>query len=110
LRSLGETLTLEGRPVEAEAQLRESLAIWEEVRDAEHWRVGETLSALGEALLAQHRMADADEPLTRGYELLRTQFGAQGRRTCIAAKRLEALYAATGRADSTLTEECSQTN
>jgi serine/threonine protein kinase/tetratricopeptide (TPR) repeat protein len=95
LRALGETLTLEGRPVEAEASLREALAIWEEVRDVEHWRVGETLSALGEALLGQHRVAEAEEPLERGYELLRTEFGAEGRRTCIAARRLDDWYDAT---------------
>jgi serine/threonine protein kinase/tetratricopeptide (TPR) repeat protein len=95
LRVLGETLTLEGRPAEAEAPLREALEIWEDVRDVEHWRVGETLSALGEALLVQGRVAEAEAPLSRGYELLRAEFGEQGRRTCIAARRLDDWYAAT---------------
>jgi tetratricopeptide (TPR) repeat protein len=97
LRAQGEALTDLGRADEAEAPLREALAIWEQVRDVEHWRVGETQSALGGALLAQGRTAEAEEPLRRGYELLRAEFGADARRTCIAAARLAALHEATGR-------------
>jgi hypothetical protein len=43
----------------------------------------------------QGRVAEAEAPLSRGYELLRAEFGEQGRRTCIAARRLDDWYAAT---------------
>ena len=109
LRAMGETLTLLGRPQEAETPLRESLDIWERVRDAEHWRVGESLSALGEALLVQERLQEAEAPLTRGYELLRTQFGPEARRTCIAARRLRLLYERTDRAGLTGALGCAST-
>ena len=65
---------------------------------AEHWRVGEASSALGAALFALGRMDEAEAALTRGYQLLRTEFGGESRRTCIAAKYLGALYDATARA------------
>jgi tetratricopeptide (TPR) repeat protein/tRNA A-37 threonylcarbamoyl transferase component Bud32 len=97
LRARGETLLQLHREAEAEEALREALSIWEQVRDAEHWRVGETWSALGAVLFAQGRVAEAEDALVRGYDLLRAQFGDDGRRTCIAAERLATFYASTGR-------------
>jgi hypothetical protein len=52
---------------EAEASLRESLAIREK-KEPESWTTFNTKSLLGEALAGEAKLADAEPWLTQGYE------------------------------------------
>ena len=74
LASLGLNLLRQKKYHDAEPVLRECLAIREkllEKRQATPWLVADTKSMLGEALLGQKRLADAEPLLVVGYEGLK---------------------------------------
>ena len=77
-----------GDALGAEGSLRESLTISRTALGPTHWRVAETESVLGAALLAQGRRDEAQPMLTHGYELLLKQRGDADRRTQEARARL----------------------
>ena len=67
LSNLGRTLLAAGRSAEAEAPLREALAVQTQA-EPEVWTTFNTQSRLGAALLGQKKYADAEPQLLQGYE------------------------------------------
>jgi hypothetical protein len=85
------TLRLAGRDAAAaEPLLRESLAIRRRRLGADHWQVGESESALGEALVMLGRVDDGRALLVRGAAILEERRGRDDRRTREALRRLAA--------------------
>jgi serine/threonine protein kinase len=102
LAMLGWNLLAQQRYVEAEAILKECIAIREE-KVPDGWHRFNALSMLGGALLGQGKYADAEQLLVQGYEGMKRREadipqGAKGR-LAEAVERLARLYDATGRAD-----------
>ncbi|MCS6849664.1 MAG: tetratricopeptide repeat protein [Gemmataceae bacterium] len=107
LAALGLLLLKQQKWAEAEAVLRECLAIREKAPGADSsgsgWLVFNTMSLLGEALLGQKKYAEAEPLLVKGYE------GLQARQQSIpkegqvripeALERLVLLYEAVGKQD-----------
>ena len=92
-------LMLEKKPAEAELKLRESLTIRRKIQP-DDWTTFDTESALGEALLDQKRLADAEPFLLAGFEGLKKRVGAipsqEKSRLTRAVERLVRLYEARG--------------
>ncbi|MFO0837618.1 MAG: serine/threonine-protein kinase [Phycisphaerae bacterium] len=85
-----------GMPVEAEASLREALAIRQTALPAGHWLTANAMSTLGGALLEQGRLAEAEPLLLQSWETLSEAKEAQPERVRQAGERLVRLYAALG--------------
>ena len=99
---LGQNLVGQQRYAEAEATLRDSLAIREKkLPDA--WNTFNTRSVLGEAMLGQKKYAEAEPLLLQGYEGMKQRAATlppQGkRRLTEALARLVKLYDAWGKKD-----------
>jgi tetratricopeptide (TPR) repeat protein len=97
---LGRNLLRQQKWADAEAALRDSLAIRAQ-REPDDWRTFDTRSLLGGALLGQKKYAEAEPLLALGYEGLkrhRDQIRPPGL-LAAALERLVQLYAATGRPD-----------
>ncbi len=83
----------------AEATLRESLTVWEEVAP-DDWRTAHTKSLLGQALIVQGKYADAEPHLLAGYTRMKEREKANPKRDARLAEaidRLIELYTATDR-------------
>jgi serine/threonine protein kinase/lipopolysaccharide biosynthesis regulator YciM len=102
LAALGRHLLLARRPVEAEAVLRDCLAI-RETKEPDAWTTFLTQSLLGGALLGQQKYAEAEPLLRDGYEGMKQRetkiWPIEKKPLADAAERLADLYDATGRAD-----------
>jgi serine/threonine protein kinase/lipopolysaccharide biosynthesis regulator YciM len=102
LALLGSNLLQQRKGADAEAVLRECLAIRRK-REPEAWTTFNSLSALGDALLLQRKHADAEPLLREGYEGLKQReamIPAQGKaRLAEALHRLVQLYDAWGKPD-----------
>jgi hypothetical protein len=89
-------------PAEAEAKLRESLAVAQKIQP-DDWTTFDTRSLLGEALVMQKKYAEAQPLLLAAYEgLKQRQAGLplEGRGSLTrAATRLVQLYQAWGKTD-----------
>jgi len=98
----GSMLLLEKKPVEAELQLRQSLAIRQK-RQPESWETFDTESTLGEALADQKKFAEAEPMLVSGYEGLKrleSKIPAREKlRLTNALERLVTFYEAWGQKD-----------
>ena len=86
-------MTRSGRAREGEPILRRVLAIRRDALGADSWRTGVAESALGECLMRQGRIGEADRHLVNGYETIRAASGPEG----AALRRLVELYESTGR-------------
>jgi serine/threonine protein kinase/tetratricopeptide (TPR) repeat protein len=100
LAQLASSLLREGQPAEAEAALRECLAI-RSMREPNVWTTFNTRSMLGAALLGQRKHAEAEPFLLEGYEGMRRRqaempSGAKDRLP-EAAQRLVRLYGEWGK-------------
>ncbi|MEM7354601.1 MAG: serine/threonine-protein kinase [Acidobacteriota bacterium] len=84
---------------EAEALLREALAIRRRELGAEHWRTAETSSSLGACLAAQGQRDEAEPLLRGGHRRLEEMLGSERRETRRAAERLAALGGRRGRVE-----------
>jgi tetratricopeptide (TPR) repeat protein len=102
MAALGSNLIRRSRWAEAEAILREGLAIRQEAQ-ADDWNTFDTRSLLGESLLGQKKLAEAEPLLLAGYEGLKARearIPPAGRpRLAEAAERLIRLYEAWGKQD-----------
>jgi len=87
---LGQVVTARGRPQEGEAMLRQALAVRRRGCPAGDWRIGETASALGEALMRQGRQSEATPLLLEGFETLRTALGKSYPLALLAQRRSKA--------------------
>ena len=109
LRNLGILLRRTRRLPEAESVLREALRIYRRELPADHPRVAEALTALGQTLTDRGRAPDA-EPLLREAITIRAQkLGAQDLRTAESRAALGVTLGALGRwaeAESLLTASC----
>jgi tetratricopeptide (TPR) repeat protein len=98
----GSILLLEKKPDQAERELRESLKICERVQP-DDWTTFDTQSSLGEALLDQHKYADAEPLLLSGYRGLKQREDAipsqEKPRLSKALERLVRLYDSWGKED-----------
>jgi hypothetical protein len=82
-------LTRTGKPAAGEASLREALSIYLKVLPAKHRDVVAANSALGEALLVQGKLVEAEKLLTASDALLTKELNAARRRSL---QRLIRLY------------------
>jgi tetratricopeptide (TPR) repeat protein len=102
LAGLGSNLIQQKRWTDAEAVLRECLAIREQ-NAPDDWRTFNTKSMLGGALLGQKKYADAEPLLLAGHEGMKAQeakIPPQGQvRIPEAIERLVQLYEATGKTE-----------
>lgn len=80
----------------AEEALREVLRIHQKTLPGDHWRVADTQSLLGAALVAQGRLDDAEPLLETGYTGLKHALGEDDPHTHSAQARLVALREARG--------------
>jgi tetratricopeptide (TPR) repeat protein len=98
----GSTLLLQNKPAEAELVFRASLAIRQKAQP-DDWTTFDTMSLLGEALLAQKKFAEAEPQLVSGYEGLKRHqesIPAQEKSHLTQAlERLVRLYEAWGKPD-----------
>jgi hypothetical protein len=86
-----------GKPADAESEIRAALAIFEKVFPPEHRQIVAARSALGESLLAQGKMVEAEALLVGSARQLEGVMHYERRR---ALQRLVRLYEAQGKADS----------
>ncbi len=102
LASLGLNLLQQRKALDAEHVLRDCLAIRQN-KVPDDWTTFNTKSALGGALLAQKKFADAEPLLLKGYEGMKqrdAKIPPQGKvRLTEALERLVQLYDATGQKD-----------
>ena len=102
LARLGSNLLRQGKWIEAEAELRECLALRQKYRPDE-WTTFNTHSMLAAALLGQQKYADAEPLLLQGYEGMKqrtAQIPPQGKiRLAEALERLIQLYTAWDKPD-----------
>jgi serine/threonine protein kinase len=102
LVALSSNLLHQKKLSEAEAALRESLAICEK-KEPQTWRTFDTRSRIGEALLGQKKYADAEPLLLSGYEGLRQRAStippAEASALTGALERIVLLYEAWGKPD-----------
>jgi tetratricopeptide (TPR) repeat protein len=102
LGNLGRHLLLVRQPGEAEAVLRDCLAIREK-HEPDAWATFDTKSLLGGALLGQRKYAEAEPFLRDGFLGLKQReakiLPIDKKRLAEAAERLADLYDATGRPD-----------
>ena len=101
LSDLGRMLVDGGRPAEGETYLRRALGLHEKFRPAGHWEIAYAKSAVGNALLAQNRLAEAEPLLRAGYDGLIAQpdFAPNDQRVAKARQRLSKLYTTWGKKD-----------
>ncbi|MEM0961559.1 MAG: serine/threonine-protein kinase [Bacteroidota bacterium] len=90
---IGYEMTRSGRAREGEPMLRRVLLVRREALGADSWRTGVSESTLGECLLRQGRLAEAERHLVAGYETIRAASGPED----AALRRLVELYETTGR-------------
>jgi hypothetical protein len=97
---LGGARKLQGRWAEAETALRECLTLWEQSKD-DDWFHCTVQSALGGALLAQKKFAEAEPLLISGYEGMKQREEIIGRfykpQIWYALARLPILYQEWGK-------------
>jgi len=101
LRFLGAELLAQGEAAEAEGLLREALAAVEPhwtPGSENHWRVMDLKSQVGDALLQQGRLVEAEPLLLEGYERLDASRLASGEKAR-AGDRILKLYEAWQRPD-----------
>jgi hypothetical protein len=102
LAPLGLSLIQQGKWAEAEAILRECLAIREKVQP-EEWTTFNTRSLLGGSLLGQKKYAEAEPLIVSGYEGMKAREPnippAGGPRFTEATVRVVKLYEAWGKPD-----------
>lgn len=84
----GAALSQTGRLEEADAQLRQALAILEAQLPEEAWQFGVTKSRLGANILAQGRRTEGLELMGDGHAILVAALGAEHRRTRNAERLL----------------------
>jgi tetratricopeptide (TPR) repeat protein len=98
----GATLLLQNKPVQAELTLRKCLAMRQRLLP-DDWTTFDTQSLLGEALLEQKKLADAEPLLLTGYEGLKARADSvpPPEQVCIrkAGERLVRLYQSWGKTD-----------
>ena len=101
----GALLLAQKQPADAELKLRECLRIREQVQP-DDWTTFDTMSMLGEALLDQNKLADAEPLLVSGYEGMKqraSQIPPQDKaRLLKALDRLVRLYEALGRPEKAM--------
>lgn len=85
------------RPVEAEGLLRESLALREQSLPPGHWLIANTRSLLGEALLTQDRLEEAEPLLLDSQAALATSPETTPQRLDEATQRVLLLYEKWGK-------------
>ena len=90
----GYELTRMGRPREGEPILRRVLALRREATGDASWPTGVAQSTLGDCLMRQGRLAEAERLLVAGYETIRAADGPEE----AALRRLVELYETTDRA------------
>ena len=99
---LGTLLVRTGRSAEAESLLRSSIAGYEKSA-ADDWLLFSAKSLMGDALLRQHRFADAEPLILEGYRGLQQRAGTMqaSRKADITAagERILRLYVAWGQSD-----------
>jgi uncharacterized protein HemY len=102
LAALGENLLMQNKWTEAEAVLREGLAIREK-KQPDDWTTFHTMSLLGDALLGQKKYAEAQPLLVKGYEGMKSREKAippEGKPDLAdAIERLARLYEALDKPD-----------
>ena len=100
LQVRGLALAATGKADDAEAALRDSLAVRTRSLPPSHWLIASSQSVLGEHLLRhQHRYPEAEPLLLAGYEGLRARLGPGDPRTRAGLTRVVALYDAWGKRD-----------
>jgi hypothetical protein len=100
LVEFGRCLVDAGQTVEAEAILREGLAVCERHLAAEDWRVAETRGLLGACLTKRQQFAEAEPLLLESYRgLSNPRSLAEQRLLREARQRLVELYIAWGKDD-----------
>jgi phage tail protein X len=80
-----------------EPSLRQVLKAREQLYPAGDWRIGQTQSLLGAALMARHRYAEAEPLMVAAEAVLKPIPGAQARERVANRARLVSLYLASGR-------------
>ena len=99
LTPLGFGLLVNGRPQEAEAHLRECLAIWQQW--PEEWRnIAASRSLLGSALTALGRFDEAEPLLLESYSVFVDNNGPSHSRTVRSLRRVVELYEAWNRTEA----------
>lgn len=88
-------LSRQGRHQEAEAKMRECLALREQILKADDWIIGYSHSVLGGILIDTGKLQEAERSLLQAYESLKNRSPFPGRvHEC--AERLVRLYATWG--------------
>jgi Flp pilus assembly protein TadD len=98
LLGLGLALAEGGHAADAEAPLREALAIRSAAAEPKPWRTAPVESALGFSLLARKRYEAAEPLLLAGYQTLLGTDGPLGLQRRMARDWIVRLYEETGRA------------
>jgi eukaryotic-like serine/threonine-protein kinase len=102
---LGRILLERRRGAEAEAHLRDSLAIWE-ARRPDDWNRFDTQSLLGSSLLGQKKFAEAEPLLLSGYQGMRARDAklpaSKKFYVTESGERIVRLYEGWGRTDEAL--------
>ncbi|HKI02493.1 MAG TPA: serine/threonine-protein kinase [Thermoanaerobaculia bacterium] len=96
LRNLAFALLSQGRMAEAEARVRDALAIFRK-KQPDSWRLADAESVLGSCLAAQRRFQEAEPLLVKSYPLLKKDDGDGAKQAPVARKRIVDLYNAWGR-------------
>ena len=98
---MGSLLNAQKRYTESEPILRESLETGGTVLGADHWRVAEARSLLGESLAGQEQFNEAEPLLLEGYTGLESSLpgGWRSQKLPPAIERLIKLYDAWGKPD-----------
>jgi hypothetical protein len=101
----GSMLLLQKKPYEAELKLRECLTMRQKIQP-DDWTTFDTKSLLGEALLEQKKLADAEPLLVSGYEGMKQRadtIPSQDKpHVTKALDRLISLYESWGKEDQAL--------
>jgi serine/threonine protein kinase len=97
LLELGLILNKTGRSREAEANLREALAIRTRLLPKGNQLIGISEGALGECLASQKRYGEAEPLLLQSYATIKNVQGDHGSSTLEAARRLLTLYQSWGK-------------
>ncbi len=85
------------KPVEAEAQAREALAVLKRGEKPKPGKIADAESVLGASLTAQRRFEEAEPLLTKSYEVLSKETGSEARYAPEALKRAVDFYRAWGK-------------
>jgi serine/threonine-protein kinase len=98
LRNIAFALLTQGKVDEAEATIREALAIFRK-KQPDSWRTADAESVLGSCLAAQRRFQEAEPLLVRSYTALKQDEGDGAKQASVARQRIIDLYTAWGRPD-----------